>query len=66
MLKAALSGCVLIDEMALDLKGERKAGLRLARVEKAAMREVLRGMARENARKESIVASESRRKGPEI
>jgi hypothetical protein len=66
VLKPALSGCVLIDEMTLDLKGLQKAGLTVARVEKVAMREVLRGMARENARSENIVARGCRRKGPKI
>jgi hypothetical protein len=55
VLKAALSGCILDDEMALDLKGEEIAGRRVILVEYEAMREVDLGMARENALKESIV-----------
>lgn len=65
MLNAARSGCILIDEMALDLKGACKAGLRLARVEYEAMREVVLGTERGNALKESIVADcgQARRPG---
>ena len=55
MLNAARSGCNLDDERALYLKGEVMAGLRLVLVEYEAMRDVVLGMARENARKESIV-----------
>ena len=55
MLNAARSGCNLDDGRALYLKGEVVAGLRLVLVEYEAMRDVVLGMARENARKESIV-----------